>query len=67
MKGGHRVPFFIHWPAGKIEKDRSGELCGHVDLIPTLLELCQIDFPSGNKERWNISCRITGEKGVHSS
>jgi arylsulfatase A-like enzyme len=45
-EGGHRVPFFIHWPAGKIEKDRSGELCGHVDLIPTLLELCQIDFPS---------------------
>lgn len=39
--GGHRVPFFLHWPAGGYDKgvDRS-ELLAHIDVMPTLSELC---------------------------
>jgi arylsulfatase A-like enzyme len=39
--GGHRVPLFIHWPAGGVAKGRDVDaLAGHIDLLPTLLELC---------------------------
>jgi len=41
--GGHRVPFFIRWPAGGIgggwDVDR---LAVHLDVLPTLDELCGI-------------------------
>eukprot|EP00903_Cladosiphon_okamuranus_P003901 g3899.t1 len=38
--GGHRVPFIIHWPAGKLTEHKSVKtLTGFVDIVPTLLEL----------------------------
>jgi arylsulfatase A-like enzyme len=44
--GGHRVPFFIHWPAGKL---RHGEditaLNAHIDVLPTLVEICGLKLP----------------------
>ena len=48
--GGHRVPFIIRWPNGHIEKGKTvEELTAHIDILPTLLDLCglpdpQIDF-----------------------
>jgi arylsulfatase A-like enzyme len=43
-EGGHRVPLFIHWPAGSIDTGRDvPELTANVDVMPTLLELCGID------------------------
>ncbi|GIZ09634.1 N-acetylgalactosamine-6-sulfatase [Flavobacterium sp. UMI-01] len=45
-EGGHRVPFFIRWPNGKIEGGKDVEaLTAHVDLIPTLASLCQLKLP----------------------
>ncbi|WP_411825532.1 arylsulfatase [Luteolibacter sp. AS25] len=39
-EGGHRVPFIIHWPAGKLTEQKSVKtLTGFVDIVPTLLEL----------------------------
>lgn len=44
--GGHRVPCFIHWPAGGL---RQGEditaLNAHLDLLPTLIDLCGLALP----------------------
>ncbi|MEM1084702.1 MAG: arylsulfatase [Verrucomicrobiota bacterium] len=38
--GGHRVPFFFHWPKGGLTKDYEiGELTHVVDIVPTLLEM----------------------------
>jgi len=43
-EGGHRVPFFIRWPNGEIEPGRDiGVLTHYTDIMPTLLDLCQID------------------------
>lgn len=43
-EGGVRVPLFIQWP-GKIESGRVVEpIAMHIDLYPTLLDLCGIDF-----------------------
>jgi len=41
--GGHRVPCFILWPKGGIEGGKDiGQLTAHFDLMPTLIELCQL-------------------------
>lgn len=41
--GGHRVPMFIHWPAAGLNQHRKIEtLCHAVDVVPTLMEACEI-------------------------
>ncbi|MEM0968436.1 MAG: arylsulfatase [Verrucomicrobiota bacterium] len=41
--GGHRVPFFCYWPAGELEQRVVTQLSGHVDVVPTILDLCGVD------------------------
>ncbi len=46
--GGHRVPCFVHWPAGGMAAGRDvSQLTAHVDLLPTLIELCGLETPAG--------------------
>ena len=46
--GGHRVPFFIRWPAGRIEAKKDiAHITAHIDVLPTLAELCGINGPKG--------------------
>jgi len=40
FEGGHRVPCLVHWPGGKYRARDIGGLTAHVDLMPTLLEIC---------------------------
>lgn len=48
--GGHRVPFFIRWKDGKIKGGRDiDEITSHVDLLPTLANLCGIPIPKERK------------------
>ena len=45
-EGGHRVPFFLHWPAGGFSKGRDIEsLAAHIDVLPTLADLCKLPKP----------------------
>ena len=48
--GGHRVPFFVRWPAGGInggvDIDR---LTAHIDVMPSLIGLCGLKEPAGVK------------------
>ena len=42
-EGGHRVPFFIKWPKGRLGTPRDVEGLTQVqDILPTLLDLCNI-------------------------
>ena len=42
--GGHRVPFFINWPDGKISSGKDiTNLTAYIDVMPTLLDLCGIN------------------------
>jgi len=42
--GGHRVPFFLHWPAGGLDRGRDVDrLTANIDILPTLIELCDLD------------------------
>jgi len=46
--GGHRVPCWIHWPGGGLEGGRDVDrLAVHVDVLPTLIELCDLKTPEG--------------------
>lgn len=42
-----RVPCIIHWPRRFGARVVEGALTEHVDLVPTLLELCGIEAPLG--------------------
>ena len=47
-EGGHRVPFFVRWPAGKIGGGRDvTRLAAHIDVLPTLMELTGAARPAG--------------------
>lgn len=44
--GGHRVPFFVRWPKGNLTGGRDVEpLTAHVDIVPTLIDLCDLKAP----------------------
>jgi arylsulfatase A-like enzyme len=46
--GGHRVPFFIHWPNGQLTGGRDvPQITAHVDVLPTLIDLCGVPAPKG--------------------
>jgi len=46
-EGGIRVPFLVHWP-GKVAPGRKVEVpAAHIDLLPTLLDVCGLPLPEG--------------------
>ncbi|HUT93120.1 MAG TPA: arylsulfatase [Thermoguttaceae bacterium] len=46
--GGHRVPCFLRWPGGGLTGPRDVDvLAAHVDVLPTLAELCDLEVPPG--------------------
>ncbi len=58
MRGGkiwgyenaHRVPFFIRWPGAKIGGGKEiNALSAHIDLMPTLIDLCDLKKPEDLK------------------
>ena len=41
--GGHRVPFFLRWPAGDLGEPRDvGNLAAHIDVLPTFAEIAGV-------------------------
>jgi arylsulfatase B len=48
--GGHRVPFFISYPDGGIGGGVDiDKITAHIDILPTLIELCHLKAPEGVK------------------
>jgi len=42
--GGHRVPFFVHWPKGGLNKGVDvTQLTAHIDVLPTMIEMCGLN------------------------
>jgi arylsulfatase A-like enzyme len=47
-EGGHRIPFLIRWPGGGVGGGRDVSVnTAYIDLMPTLLELCEVPVPAG--------------------
>jgi arylsulfatase A-like enzyme len=61
--GGHRVPFFMRWPKGNIEEGREvSELVNHLDLLPTFVEMCDLNMPRDVKfDGRSVSSLLLGE------
>jgi arylsulfatase A-like enzyme len=48
--GGHRVPFYLRWPKGGLAGGRElGLPSAHIDVLPTLAELCGFELPADLK------------------
>jgi arylsulfatase len=48
--GGHRVPFFVRWPAGKLRSAADIDLLTEChDVLPTLIDLCGLKKPRAAK------------------
>ncbi|WP_440876030.1 arylsulfatase [Thalassotalea sp. PLHSN55] len=45
-EGGHKVPFYIHYPDGGVVTKQYNALSGHIDILPTLLDLAGLPLPS---------------------
>jgi len=44
-EGGHRVPFFIHWPDGNLDVGKDvNYVTSYTDVVPTILDLCGIEY-----------------------
>ena len=47
-EGGHRVPCFIRWPQAGLDGGRDvGGVTRGVDILPTLVDLCDLQAPDG--------------------
>jgi arylsulfatase A-like enzyme len=44
-EGGVRTPFLFHWPAVVSSHAESDRVAAHYDLLPTLMDACQIPSP----------------------
>lgn len=54
-EGGTRVPCFLQFPARLREPRLVRELAAHIDLYPTLLELCGVALPAGQPKLDGVS------------
>ncbi|MBM3859317.1 MAG: arylsulfatase [Verrucomicrobia bacterium] len=48
-EGGSRVPLFVRWPAANWKPCVVKQIVSHIDLYPTLLDLCGVKPPRGPK------------------
>ncbi len=48
-EGGIRVPLYIRWPEKLPEGKKVSKITAHIDIFPTLLELCGISLPAEAK------------------
>ena len=46
-EGGVRVPFFIRWPGRFAAGKKVETIAAHIDVFPTLLDLCGVKRPEG--------------------
>jgi arylsulfatase A-like enzyme len=61
--GGTRVPFFLKYPALIKESKAIETMAAHIDVLPTLSELCHVDLPKDRKiDGKNLVPLIMGEK-----
>jgi arylsulfatase/arylsulfatase A len=47
--GGIRSPAFFHWPTRFPPGPRTGRIAAHIDVVPTILDICRIALPADRK------------------
>jgi arylsulfatase/arylsulfatase A len=63
-EGGIRSPFFAHWPGTLAAGPASQEFGAHLDLAPTILEICRVNKPAevkfDGRSLWPLLTRSGG-------
>lgn len=63
-EGGVRVPCIINWK-GKIAPKSMTQLAGHIDILPTLVSLCELDPPETLPlDGLDLSALVLGENEI---
>lgn len=63
-EGGHRVPFYIRWPAGGLGAPRDIRgLTAHIDIAPTLLDLAGVDAKIVDFDGISLAPQLRGGNG----
>ncbi len=61
--GGHRVPCFVRWPNGKLRHGTDvHELTAAQDLLPTLIELCDLKKDDATLDGTSLAGLLTNAK-----
>ena len=61
--GGHRVACFWRWPKGGLQPGRDIDILTQVqDILPTLVELCNLNKSPSNIDGIDLSTLLKGEK-----
>jgi arylsulfatase A-like enzyme len=61
-EGGHRVPFFLRWPAGQLRASGDlGLLTECQDVLPTLLDLCGLKKGKGKFDGVSLAPLLRGK------
>ena len=62
-EGGVRSPFWAHWPQVFPAGTVSDALSAHVDILPTILEACNVNLPGGlSLDGKSMLAYLKGEK-----
>ncbi len=62
-EGGHRVPLFVRWVDGKLRHGTDiAELTQVQDLLPTLIELCNLNTGQNNFDGASLAGLLTGNR-----
>ncbi|TWT76308.1 Arylsulfatase precursor [Planctomycetes bacterium CA13] len=63
--GGHRVPFMMRWPDGKISTGKSiHRLTAHIDILPTFIDLCKLDAPEIEFDGTSLRSLLYGDQDL---
>lgn len=64
-EGGHRVPFFISYPAGGISGGRDvNNMLAHLDVLPSLATICNLQLPKLELDGSDISALLLNKDAV---
>lgn len=64
-EGGHRVPFFISYPAGGISGGRDvNNMLAHLDVLPSLATICNLQLPKLELDGSDISSLLLNKDAV---
>ena len=64
-EGGHRVPFFISYPAGGISGGRDvNNMLAHLDVLPSLATICNLKLPKLELDGSDISSLLLNKDAV---
>lgn len=63
FEGGHRVPFFLRWPEGKLVGGAEvDQITAHLDLLPTFIDLLDLQAPSIEFDGTSLVDVLRGDK-----